>query len=140
MDEIRNILENLWKLKIKEISIKNALLLKNSNKGSKNRQYSELKMAAYLCPNEEEMDINTAKILEKIQTHMIINVKSNFKEQFKPNLVCNACKLNECNQRHPLECQALVGSNELVSYILNYEDVFNDEYTREKKLYCNSNV
>ena len=55
---------------------------KNSNKGSKNRQYSELKMAAYFCPNEEEMDINTAKNLAKIETHMVKNVKANFKEQF----------------------------------------------------------
>ena len=62
---------------------------------------------------------------------MIENVKANFKEQFKPNLICNACKLNECKQRHLLECQALIGSNELVSYIPNYEDVFNDEDTRE---------
>ena len=62
----------------------------------------------------------------------IKNVKANFKEHFKPDLVCSAGKSNECNQRHLLECQALIGSNELFSYIPNYEDVFNDEDTREQ--------
>ena len=48
-------------------------------------------MAAYLFPKEEEMNIDTV-------TYMIQNVKSIFKEQFKPTLVCNTCKSNECNQ------------------------------------------
>ena len=39
------------------------LFFLNSNQGTKSQQYSELKMAAYVCPNEEEMDINTAKKL-----------------------------------------------------------------------------
>ena len=85
MDKIGNIPVKLWKLKIKEISIKNALFFLNSYQGSKSQQYSELKMAVYLCPNEEEMDINTAKLLAKNQTHVIKNVKANFKQQFKPN-------------------------------------------------------
>ena len=76
-----------------------------------------------MCPNEEKMNIDIAKFLEKIQTHMIKNVKAIFKEQFKPDLVCSACKSNECNQRHLVECQALIGSNELFSFTPNYVDI-----------------
>ena len=51
MDEKRNIPDNLWKLNIKEISIKNALIFLNSNQGSKSQKDGELKIFAYLCPN-----------------------------------------------------------------------------------------
>ena len=63
---------------------------------------------------------------------MIENVKCNFKEQYLPNLICNSCKLKECNQMHLLECSALIGSNELLTYIPHYNDVFDDENPDEQ--------
>ena len=40
--------------------------------------------------------------------------------------------LKECNQSHLLNCKALIGSNQLVTYIPNCEDIFNDDDTDEQ--------
>ena len=56
-----------------------------------------------------------------------------FREQYKPNLTCNSCHLSECNQEHLLECSALIGRNELLTYIPNYIDIFDNENSTEQK-------
>ena len=63
---------------------------------------------------------------------MIEMVKTNFKQEFEPNLICNSCKLKECNQSHLLYCNTLIGSNQLVTYIPRYEDIFNDDDIEEQ--------
>ena len=55
----------------RQTSFKKALNFLNSNQGSQSRKYSELKVAPCVCPNEEEMNIDTAKFLAKIRTHTI---------------------------------------------------------------------
>ena len=102
----------------------------NSKVGTKSQPYMELKMSKYLCPNDY-MSLNTSKFVAKTQCHMIETVKTNFKHEFEPNLLCNSCKVKECNQSHLLYCSALIGSNQRVTYIPNYEDIFNDEVTEE---------
>ena len=77
MDEIRSMSEATWKQHIRNKLIAISLESLNSNQGSKSRQYSELKMASYLCPNEEFMKIYTACFIGKTQTFMIENVKCN---------------------------------------------------------------
>ena len=132
MDEIRSMPEATWKQHIRDKSISISLESLNSNQGSKSRQYSELKMASYLCPNEEFMNVNTACFIAKTQTFMIENVKCNFKEKYRPNLICNSCMTSECNQEHLLYCKELIGSNELVSYIPDYIDIFDDDNCKEQ--------
>ena len=63
---------------------------------------------------------------------MIENVKTNFKEKYKPNLNCNSCKQSECIQEHLLECKALLGSNEIMTYIPNYRDIFDNDNVKEQ--------
>ena len=63
---------------------------------------------------------------------MVETVKTNFKEKYKPNFLCNLCKLHECNQSHLLYCEKLIGSNELVSYIPDYVDIYNDNEPEEQ--------
>ena len=63
---------------------------------------------------------------------MIETVKMNFKETYKPDLVCKSCSLSECNQSHLLNCSKLIGSNQLVSYIPEYQDIFNDDDPKEQ--------
>ena len=60
-------------------------------------------------------------------------MKCNFKEQYLPNLICNSCKLAECNKAHLLQCSALIGSNELLIYIPEYEYIFDDSKTQEQE-------
>ena len=88
-------------------------------------------MSKYLCPNDY-MSLNTSKFVAKTQCHMIETVKTNFKHEYEPNLLCNSCKVKECNQSHLLYCSSIIGSNQLVTYIPNYEDIFNDEDTEEQ--------
>ena len=45
-------------------------------------------MSPYLCTNDE-MPIETAKFLAKAQSHMIEDVKMNFQQEYKPNLLFN---------------------------------------------------
>ena len=89
-------------------------------------------MVQYLSPNNEDVTIKIASFIALVQTHMIENVKSNFKEKYKPNLTCYSCKQSECNQKHLLECKSQLGSNELVTYIPNYEDIFDNDNLKEQ--------
>ena len=45
--------------------------------------------------------------------------------------------MNECNQSHLLYCEALIGSNELITYIPKYEDIFNDDNVEEQFFIAN---
>ena len=50
-------------------------------------------MSHYLC-SYDEMPLETAKFLAKAQSYMIKMMKMNFQQEYKPNLVCNACNKN----------------------------------------------
>ena len=94
-------------------------------------------MSPYLKSNNEDVSVITASFIAKIQTHMIENVKHNFKEHYKPNLICDSCKLGECDQKHLLECSQLIGKNEIVSYIPDYKDIFYDNDIYEQQYIAN---
>ena len=81
--------------------------------------------------------METAKFIAKTQSHMIETVKTNFQSYYKPNLLCNACLISECNQPHLLYCKKLIGSNKLVTYIPNYKDIFDDNYLEEQCFIAN---
>ena len=123
LHEISLIKEENWKLLIKTRAIECSLKFLNSITGSKSRKYQDLKMSNYLSSQIENVPIETAKFIAKTQTHMIETVKTNFKEYYKPNLTCNLCLLNECNQSHLLYCTKLIGSNQIITYIPDYEDI-----------------
>ena len=124
---------SVWKERIKLKTIQIALNYLNSHIGSKSREYNELKMSPFLCPNDE-VPVNIAKFIAKTQSYMIENVKMNFQQEHKPNFICNSCKKHECNQPHLLNCPALLGRNQLVTYIPNYEDIF-DDYNKEEQCF-----
>ena len=131
LEEIMKIPINVWKENVKLKTLENALIYLNSNIGSKSRPYTLLQMSPYLMPNEE-VPIEIAKFIAKAQSNMIENVKMNFQQEYKPNFICNACMKNECNQPHLLYCPALLGSNQIVTYIPNYEDLFDDTNKEEQ--------
>ena len=93
--------------------------------------YTELKMSNFLCPHDE-ITIEVAKVVAKIQCHMVETVKINFKQELLTKLIRESCKTNECNQSHLLYCPALIGSNQLITYIPDYEDIFNDQNVEEQ--------
>ena len=114
-----------------------ALKYLNSITGSKSRKYQELRMSNYLCSQNEYVPVETAKFIAKIQSHMVETVKYNFQEYYKPNLLCNLCFLSECNQSHLLYCSKLIGSNQLITYIPVYEDIFDDNDPEEQCFIAN---
>ena len=89
-----------------------ALAYLNSNVRSKSRKYTQLKMAPYLCPNDD-IPVETTKFLAKAQSYMIENVNINFQQDNKENLIYISCNKNKCNQPHLLVCPALIGKNSL---------------------------
>ena len=133
MEQIKQISKESWKCNIKKKSVDLALDFLNTDQGSKSQQKSELKMSPYLSCHNEGISLEKACFIAKTQTHMIENIKNNFKELYKPNLLCNSCKISECDQKHLLECSALIGKNEIVSYIPDYIDIFNDNDIREQE-------
>ena len=131
-EEIKNMSKVSWKKLVKTKSIEKALNYLNFNQGSKSQKSNELRLAPYLTSCNEDFELKTSSFIAKVQTHMIENIKCNFKEHYKPNLVCNSCNINECNQKHLLECLALIGSNELLTYIPNYSDIFDNNNIPEQ--------
>jgi len=118
--EIGAFKEENWKSLVKSKATAFALKYLNSIVGSKSQKYQELKLSKYLSSQNENIPVETAKFIAKTQCHMIETVKTNFQSYYKPNFVCNACLISECNQPHLLYCKKLIGSNELVTYIPNY--------------------
>ena len=94
-------------------------------------------MSNFLCPNQEEISIETAKFIAKVQSHMVESVKSNFPGEYFSDNLCNSCKSSECNQPHLIYCKSLIGSNQLITYIPNYEDIFDDDDIKEQIFIAN---
>ena len=49
------------------------------------------------------------------------------------NCVCEGCQKDESNTQHILECNQLLGQNELVTYLPLYEDLFGNN--EEEQVY-----
>ena len=113
LEEIRHIPKEAWKLRIQNKSIELAIAFLNSNQGRKSQQKEELEMSPYLKSNIEDVSVQTASFIAKIQSHMVENIKLNYKEQYKPNLICDSCKISECDQKHLLECSELIGTKQI---------------------------
>ena len=80
LEEIRHIPKEAWKLRIKNKSIELAIAFLNSNQGRKSQQKEELEMSPYLKSNIEDVSVQTASFIAKIQSHMVENIKLNYKE------------------------------------------------------------
>ena len=62
---------------------------------------------------------------------MIEECKYNYNNKYNNNLKCNVCKINDCTQKHLLECPVLIVGNKLVTYIPLYEDIFSDNLSKQ---------
>ena len=63
---------------------------------------------------------------------MLENIKSNFKNKHEENLLCKICQIENCTQKHLLYCKKLLGLNEYLTYIPEYEDIFDDDNIEEQ--------
>ena len=98
---------------------------KSENAKGKDLKYSFLQMAEYLGPTSNA-SINEKKWLLKCRLEDI-NVKANRRWQFD-NLICSSCDTNNIeSQSHILECKTLIGQCEIVTYLPNYRELFEDD-------------
>ena len=98
-DDIRKMPEDSWKSFVKRIFFKNAVEYLNFNQGRRSQKSESLMMAPFLSSDDNEFSLQTSSFIAKIQTRMIENIKYNFKEYYKPNLVCNSCNLYKCDKK-----------------------------------------
>ena len=96
-DEISLITEESWKSVVKTKTSEVALKYLNTITGSKSRKYEVLKMSNYLSSQNENVPIERAKFIAKLQTHIVETIKLNFQAFNKPNFICNSCLLSDCN-------------------------------------------
>ena len=87
-------------------------------------------MAEYLCPIEEDCTLDEQKWLFQCRVKDI-DIKGN--HQWKHNNVyCSSCKKDIIeNQRHILYCDSLLGKNQNLSYIPEYEDLYTGDITEQ---------
>ena len=116
--------KNLIKSKIHEKSFQ---YLKEANKkrNGKGREiiYISLIMQPYLSSEDVDVLNIERKTIFQLRTNMYWGAKCNFKN-VHTEMKCSACFKSECTQKHLLECQVLIGKNEIVTYLPTYEDIF----------------
>ena len=61
----------------------------------------------------------------------MINVKSNFKNQFSNDILCELCKSEDDTQEHLISCKTLFTVENLS---VNYEDIFGNDHKKQEKI------
>ena len=85
--------------------------------------YEKFEMQRYLSTDDENISNYDRKVIFQLRTRMFWGAKTNFRKMHN-NLMCDACSIHECTQKHLLECNKLIGGNQLVTYLPRYEDIF----------------
>ena len=88
--------------------------------------YHEFAMVDYLCPSDEEIAIEEKIWLFKCRVEDI-NVKGNHRWKHI-DLSCFSCKKGIIEtQTHILYCEILLGKNENVTFIPEYEELYSED-------------
>ena len=57
---------------------------------------------------------------------MSFKIKSHFRSMHT-NTICEGCFIETSTTKHTLECQKLIGQNELVTYLPVYEELYEED-------------
>ena len=106
--------------------------MKKDQEKVKHLKYEKLELADYLQSNQDFIPQEIQFFLAKLQTRMVREIKCNFRKMHT-NLYCGVCEKEECTQEHLLSCKKLMGTNEILSYIPEYNEIW--EGNLEEKLY-----
>ena len=120
--------KKLVKLKIKEKAFIYLINQKEKRNG-KGIEINHLKHEMQNYLKSEDMNINNdeRKLILQLRTKINFKVKSHFR-RMHIDTICDGCRIAESTTEHSLECQTLLGKNELVTYLPNYPDLYrNDE-------------
>ena len=123
--------KKLIKKSIKEISLK-YLLRKRNNRNGKgmNMVYSKLGMQNYLISEDLDIPIYERKHIFQIRTKMHFKIKTHFRNMHE-DIICEGCRISESTTKHTLECNSLIGMNELVTYLPKYEDIYGEDVNEQ---------
>ena len=88
--------------------------------------YENLTMKNYLCSEDIDISNEERKCIFQMRTKMCFGIKTHFRNMHT-NVLCGGCKIEESTTKHTLECISLLGSNELVTYIPDIQDLYGDD-------------
>ena len=136
-NEIESMKEDKFKQMCKERVQSMAFEFLQSKKGTHDKvmhiKYDSLKMAEYLRPNEFNISVKERQYIFQCRVSDI-DVKANRSWKYE-DTQCTACKDSTVVEtgRHVLECKVLLGRNDNLSYIPDYNALFSKEI--EEQIY-----
>ena len=87
-------------------------------------------MQNYLKETNIDLSLDEKKWIFKCRTDDL-DLQGNFQWKYRTN-ACISCKLNISeNNEHLLNCSALLGKNEIVSYIPSYKELFGNDLNEQ---------
>ena len=88
--------------------------------------YDEFELADYLCPHDKNITIEEQKGIFRCRVEDI-DIKGNNRWKYE-DISCLSCQKNqEGTQYHILNCSALLGKNENMTYIPGYNELYTGE-------------
>ena len=94
--------------------------------------YEKFAMQHYFKTDNIDISNDERKIIFQLRTRMHYNIKTKFQNMHEDTM-CEGCEQEESTTKHTLECQSLLGRNEIVTYIPTYEDLFYED--EEEQVY-----
>ena len=92
-----------------------------------------------ISPIFSDEEVNTLHSLRSRSVDCKANLKNMYKDD---DMLCKLCKAEYCDQKHILECRALLNTFKTEDISKNkvvYEDIFHDDVTKQKEvtaLFC----
>ena len=93
--------------------------------------YDRLEIQNYLeC---SQLNTTEKKLLFQLRTRMV-DVKANFKNMHS-DVICPVCGISEDEQKHILECQALLCNiSDITAEKVEYEDIFHSDISKQTSI------
>ena len=57
---------------------------------------------------------------------MCFKIKTHFRQMYQ-DTICEGCRKEESTTKHTVECQALLGNNQIIKYIPDYRDLYRND-------------
>ena len=103
------------------------LITKRNNRNGKGMalSYQGLEIQNYLFSDNIEITNTERKYIFQFRTQMSFGIKCHFRNMHA-NTICDGCQIEQSTTSHTLICNALMGGNEIVTYIPNIEDLYGE--------------
>ena len=137
MKEIEEMPKETYKKIIKKSIKESSFLYLNDKRIRRNgkgieMEYVKLEMQNYLNTLDIDITNEERKIIFQLRNKMHFLIKTHFRNMHA-NTQCEGCKKESLTTKHALECQSLLGKNELVTYLPFYQDLYGED--EEEQVY-----